>query len=167
MKLKIAKYLLQIILYKKDTRSDNLFEYGIRCLKCRYEGRKSERNIKERKGCPACAKIITSDLNSIASIHPEIIPLLLNKEDAHRYSVNTNRKINVKCHDCQNVIAVSVSKLIERGRRCPYCGGGVSRPEKFTCEYLRQAEEQTGIKFERQVSFDWAPNNLKSGIFVE
>lgn len=139
-----------------DKNGWKLKSYRYQCLQCGHVGTKLEGNMKKRTGCEVCMGVAVSKETCIAHTSPEIAKYLVDPDDGLRYSCGSEKKVRVRCPDCGNEFEVSVSKLVERGLRCQFCGDGVSVPEKYAAELLKQVETQTGKHFVRQVAFDWS-----------
>ena len=43
----------------------------------------------------------TPGVNDIATTHPEVIQFLVNKEDGHKYSHGSEKKVKIKCLNCE------------------------------------------------------------------
>lgn len=66
---------------------------------------------------------------------------------------NAKSKINVKHTVCGHEYEIIPDKFL-RGRRCPICNDGISYPEKFILNLLKQIK----IEFEYQKRFTWSKN---------
>jgi len=96
--------------------------------------------------------------NTISVTHQELIKFLVNKEDAYKYSVGSNKKIPMKCPDCGHEKQKSLDKLWKKGFGCECCGDGISFPEKFLFNVF---EQLLGNDFNTQLSektFKWCDN---------
>jgi len=101
------------------------------------------------KGCIECTKC-----NSISTTHPEIALLLINKEDAMKYSSGSGVKVLVKCPNCGYEKKMAINTLIRAGLGCIKCSDHIPYPEKFIFNML----EQINLEFKPQLSratFDW------------
>ena len=132
--------------------------YKYKCNICGYEdGWCEERYLLGGYGCSCCAsRTVVPGINDIATTDPWMIPYLVNKEDAYKYTHCSNNKIVVKCPDCGRVKYkhVKISDIYRNHSiGCP-CSDKISYPEKLMFNIL----EQLGVDFEWQLSkstFDW------------
>ena len=110
-----------------------------------------------QKGCPYCTSVkILKDYNDIATTHPEVFNVLVNKEDGYKYSINTHKKLTIKCPYCGNTMNKIPSIVYNKngGFVCNSCGDGFSYPEKYFSSFLNQL----GIDYIFQLTssdFNW------------
>lgn len=98
-------------------------------------------NIK--KGCPYCTSNKTlKGYNDIATTHPNIFNVLVNKEDGYKYSINTHNKLTIKCPYCGNIMNKVPSIIYNENGKfvCNSCGDGFSYPEKYLSNLLNQLD---------------------------
>ena len=92
---------------------------------------------------------------TIASTHPHFIKYFLNKDDAEKYSVGSNKKVPLICPDCGTIKNnVTIGSLTYDRFHCLNCSDHISFGEKFFAEFLRQLN----IDFQTQLSkttFKW------------
>ena len=142
----------------KHSNSKNHFQkaYKCRCLKDEYEFIISECDLKRGRGCPLCSnKIVINGINDISTTSPEMVKYLKHKEDAHNYTSQSNKKIDVKCPVCGFEKIVSIHSLYSNGFSCDICSDGISYPNKFAHELFRQLSNQY-LEYEYEYSPDWA-----------
>lgn len=126
-----------------------------RCLTCNYEWSVRPDNILSGYGCPVCnGGHCVPYKTDIATLSPELIPLLKDKEDAHRYAPNSNKSIDFICPNCGRDIHTSPALVRERGLPCRTCNDGISIPNKFMEQILIQAK----IEYNTECIFDWSEN---------
>lgn len=126
-----------------------------KCLKCNNEWSVAPSNILSGYGCPVCnGGHCVPYKTDIATLNPELIPLLKDKEDAHRYSPNSNKLIDFVCPYCNRSIHTSPALVRERGLPCRTCNDGISIPNKFMEQILIQAK----IEYKTEHVFDWSEN---------
>lgn len=115
--------------------------YGLKCLKCGTEIDRTTSCIKQ--SCVHC--------NSLKVQRPDLLKYLVNENDAElRYK--SNKKIKIKCPDCNNIFEKRVSHFTRDGFKCPNCSDFISYPNKFSYEFLNQL----GVKnIEHEYSPDW------------
>jgi len=110
------------------------------------------------------ATIDCHQCNSI-STYPHMLTFLVNKEDAKKYSVGSDRKILLKCPDCGYEKSKNVYDWINKGFGCPRCSDGVSYPEKFVFCFM----EQLNLLFKTQLAkttFKWC-NSYKYDFYID
>ena len=100
-------------------------------------------------------KINCTQCNSIANTHPHLIKLLVNKEDALKYSVWTRVKLLTKCPDCGYEKDISISNYINHGFGCPRCSDGIPYPEKFMLSILEQLLDKDFQVQLNKTTFKW------------
>lgn len=126
-----------------------------RCLKCNNEWSVRPDNILSGYGCPVCnGGHCVPYKTDIATLSPELIPLLKDKEDAHRYAPNSNKLIDFVCPNCGRDVHTSPALVRERGLPCRICNDGISIPNKFMEQILIQSE----IEYNTECIFDWSEN---------
>ena len=103
--------------------------------------------------CPVCMnRVIIKGINDLLTTNPELNDVIINKNEASKYSKGSNHKINVKCNFCGNIKNVSISDLSKYGLKCPKCSDGFSYPEKFIFNLLSQLK----INFKTQYNPKWS-----------
>ena len=99
-------------------------------------------------GCPFCRGLRVDQNNCVASIRPDLIKYFKNKEDSFKYTLNSSKKVQLKCPDCGYEKTTIIHDLTKRGFSCPMCGDGISYPNKFIRNMLNMLE----IAFESEWS---------------
>jgi len=97
-------------------------------------------------GCTQCRMIATT--------HPYLKKILVNKDDLLKYSAGSGAKVLARCQICGHEKEVIMHELIKRGIRCNVCSDGISYPEKYLTNMLAQLD----IIFSTQVNkltFKW------------
>lgn len=90
----------------------------------------------------------------MADKRPDLLKYFVNIEDAHKYSIGSGFKVELKCPICGNQRKMDIHSLTTQGFSCNKCGDHVSYPEKFIMSFLNQAE----ILYQYQLSkkdFKW------------
>lgn len=129
----------------------------IRHIPCGYEFSRIASSLINKRGscsCPVCDKTVTQvipNVNDLWSVAPETAKLLEDPNEGHLLRPYSNKKTNFVCPKCNIVSEQYVYHVTERGFSCPFCGDGVSYPEKFFANVLNQLH----IKFKRQYSPKW------------
>lgn len=81
------------------------------------------RTGKKPTGCPYCdGKKILKGFNDLATTNPEVVDLLLDKEDAYKYAAKSNKKVFWKCGR-GHIWEAPVSRITVQKSGCPYCSG--------------------------------------------
>lgn len=135
---------------EKSGRKKKAYKY--RCLTCGFdcgecykkgiyhaEHMITENNLKAGAGCVICSKngVVAPFINSIHALAPFVEKFLINKEDAFKYSPNSNLKLQCKCINCGKEYERECAKLTYYGVPC-VCEDGFSYPEKFMFKVLQQ-----------------------------
>lgn len=79
---------------------------------------------------------------------------LIDIEESKTIAPKTNKKIKVRCPECNKEKKIIVRNLVNQGFNCSTCSIGMSYPEKLFTSYL----EVKNIPFERQKVFDSLPH---------
>lgn len=109
-------------------------------------------NFNKGRRCPICAgKKVVKGINDIGTTHKELIPYFLNENDAYMHSNGSGKKCLFKCLECGHVKQITIHSFIKHGFSCPVCNDGISYPNKFMANLLKQIN----IKFESEYSPDW------------
>lgn len=115
--------------------------YTLKCNKCGAIYYRREGGIDKQRGCGCCClapQWCCSYTNSIAITAPWMIDLLLNKEDAYKYTKGSNIKILWKCH-CGEITERSPKDVLDiRSLNCKVCSDGLSYSEKLMGNILRK-----------------------------
>lgn len=95
----------------------------------------------------------------IIDTNPELIEYFVDKNDANKYSAQSNLKVNMICPYCGYKKVHRISDLYTYGFACPQCSDNISYPNKFMFSLLTQL----GVNFENEVSkctpgFEWVMN---------
>ena len=118
-------------------------------------------HLSEQKSISIFTKSYNNDFhckqcNSISITHPELEIFLVNKKDALKYSIHSNKKIPMVCPDCGYERERSISQLAELGLRCPICSSGYY-PEKFVFNFLEQLHKNFKTQLNKK-TFKWCEN---------
>lgn len=92
----------------------------------------------------------------IIDTHPELVEYFVNIEDTYKYSAHSGKKVEMICPICGTVKEQIIEHLTDRGFSCPVCSDGISWPEKFMYNILKQI----GITFKKEITnqtngFEW------------
>lgn len=142
---------------------DTVKGYKYICLKCKYKSEINEYNLKNGQRCGVCyGKQTLKGYNDIATTHPEFIKYFVNVEDTYKYRAGSNKKVLMKCPDCGNEKYMEVNKMVQYRFSCPACSDGISYPEKFITNVLKQLD----IDFKTQYSPEWADTRRYDFYFI-
>lgn len=107
--------------------------------------------------CAVCGGIqVCAGFNDIWTTNQELGHLLANPDDGFKYMQNSNKRADFKCptcgHICENKIINQVCKDMDV--RCPICKDGISYPNKFIFNALKQIECELDF-LEREYKPNW------------
>lgn len=92
----------------------------------------------------------------IIDTNPEMVKYSVDKDDALRYSCQSNIRTNVHCPFCGYVKDQIIANLYQYGFSCPQCSDGISYPNKLMFNILKQLK----VNFKHEVTkrmpgFEW------------
>ena len=107
----------------------------VMCNNCNYKFSKTPNTFFYRNVlCPACnkssAKCIRG-INDIWTTRPDIAKLFKNHEQGYEYKEFSEKRVEFICPDCGNISQKIIKDVSNKGLSCPYCGDGISYPNKF------------------------------------
>lgn len=153
------KEILDKIRVKKGSVTEK--GYNCKCLNCNNIIELRELYVLHNKDgkCPNCtdnSKITTIGKNDMWTTNPNLAILLENPEDGYKYMTSSNKKVNWRCPNCDNIINnKSINSINIQGLSCNLCNDNISIPEKFMANILRCLQ----INYCKEKIFDWS--NLK------
>lgn len=162
----IGDVINKSLLITSRYRKNGLRRYNYICISDGYIGSIIEGDAKRGNGCPACAgKVVIRGKTDVATTHPHIANLFWNKEEAYGCFAFSKKKVDFKCPRCGEKITNSIRVVTQFGLSCKKCGDGVSYPEKFVFNVLKQTLKLRSSvlyenDFETQKQFDWSKNVL-------
>lgn len=114
--------------------------YTCKCMKCNGEYDIWETHlIKDKSTCPYClGRKVLIGFNDLATVRPDLIKYLKNKEDSNKYTICSSKILELKCPECGFEKSMRVSKLSYKGFSCPRCSDNISYSEKFMISLLDQ-----------------------------
>lgn len=123
---------------------------------CGHEWEATSANRSRGGKCPYCSnRKLLVGYNDMWTTNPTQARLLANIEDGYRYTDSSEKRVDWKCKDCENIIKNKIINQIKNyGLSCPSCSDGISYPEKLFYNLLKQLN----IDFERQKTFSWSSN---------
>lgn len=98
------------------------------------------------------AKIVKGK-NDLWTTHPDIASMLVNPEDGYNLSAYSHKKSDFVC-PCCNTINYNrvVRNVVNRGFNCCCCSDGISYPERFVYNLLKQLD----VNFLRDTTLSWS-----------
>lgn len=98
------------------------------------------------------AKIVRGK-NDLWTTHPNIASMLVNPEDGYNLSSHSHKKSDFIC-PCCNTINYNrvVRNVVNRGFNCCCCSDGISYPERFIYNLLKQLN----VNFLRDTTLSWS-----------
>jgi len=131
----------------------------VKCLKCTGEWEPTADSLLHGHSCPFCChttKKILIGFNDMWTINSKLAKLLANKEDGYKYTQGSGKRVDFKCPNCGHIVKNKIIRDISlKGFNCPKCGDGISYPEKFMFNTLKQILNKS---FQTQLSkntFKW------------
>lgn len=140
------------IFYKKDKHP--VRTYVLKCIKDNHIFEIPEYMIKKQDElCPLCSSnVLVSGINDIATLKPELIKFLVDKNDAYKYMANTNQKLNFVCDICGEKFKSS-PRSFPISLPCG-CYSAKSYPNRFIIELFKQLNIEF-IEELRKCHFGW------------
>ena len=143
-------------IYNKMNYGNKMKWYECKCIKCGYNHFwKTEYELNTEYGCPVCTgRKVKKGINDIATTSPWMIEYFINKDDAYKYTCNSNKKLYMKCPFCgrKSDNKIIINNLHKRkGFQC-ICSDGISYPNKFIYKFVEQLNVENII---REYSPDW------------
>lgn len=108
--------------------------------------------IADGSGCPYCSnQRVWVGFNDMWTTRPDVAKLLTDPNDGYQYTSGSNQRVNFTCPDCGCISNKNIVSVSTRGMCCQMCSDGVSYPNKF----IRQVLKQCNINFIPEYSPDW------------
>lgn len=149
---------IKLIEYK-----NNKTKAKFQCLKCGGVFELKPDSFKARDGrCPCCEnKKIDNKKSSVFELYPDLVSWFVNKEDAKMYGTCSKTIVKFKCPDCGFEFEEKIRTFVKRANHCLNCKtDGISKPNKFLREVLREVESQL-----TQKDFEWSPDWAKKYLY--
>lgn len=114
-------------------------------------------------GCPLCAgHSVVAGYNDIATSRPDLVKYFKIPDDASKFTAYSNKYADLICPYCGYEKNMLIGHLSKTGFACPICGDGISYPNKF----CRQVLKQLPINNLRcEYNPDWAESYLYDNYF--
>lgn len=113
-------------------------------------------NVLKENGtrCPYCSgNKVLKGFNDLWTTHPENASCLVDKDIGYRISYSGHSRQDFICPKCGSLIEnVMVRDAIRYNLKCPCCSDGVSYPERFVSNMLRQLK----IHYKHDGKFNWS-----------
>jgi len=114
-------------------------------------------SIKHRtrgSGCPYCSKVkVSVGETDFKTTNPKEYEWIIDKNKVEGLSKYSTVKLDWKCPNCNSIIKdKTVHAVTKSGLSCSHCADGVSYPEKFMSNLLKQLN----IEFIAQYSPEWS-----------
>ena len=110
-------------------------------------------DILKGYGCPYCSgQKVLRGFNDMWTTRPDIASLLKNPEDGYVYTKASCKKVYFVCPNCGYEMYKPINYVFNKGLGCPICSDGVSYPNKFARELLKQLPVKNCVYEYRQ---DW------------
>ena len=108
--------------------------------------------LYERTGCPYCSgRYAIEGETDLLTVRPDVAKLLKDKNDGRRYTAYSNKQTMFVCPECGTEQLKTISNVCNQGLSCNACGDGISYPNKFARNLLKQI----GVK---KVEYEWGPD---------
>lgn len=143
----------KVWLYCQEKDYHNDYEgYEIRCD-----------NFYNNRRCPYCSGKKLHWKDSLAYKYPRIAKMIaedkrnnIKYEDLYKYSCNTKDKFYIKCDKCYIVSKnkKSIVNMVFQGVSCEHCSDGISIPEKFISNILKQLNISCKYQLNKS-DFEW------------
>ena len=132
-------------------------KYTIKCLTCGYKFERTETDVERGRGCPCCSgRIVIPGINDMWTTNPGLANLLADPEDGHRYTEFANQVVDWECPDCGEITRKMISVVNRIGLSCNSCGRGISYPNRFIFNLLRELN----VNFKSEKIFDWSEGRI-------
>lgn len=155
--------ILKAIPSSGDRNDFNRKSYNVKCVKDGYSYNITESSLKRGTGCPICSgRIPLVGANDLETTHPHLKKYITNNTIMQTLMANSHGKVSVTCPDCGFSKDMLITNLSRRGFACDICGDGISIPNKF----VRNILKQLNIQFIPEKSFKWS-NKKKYDVFIE
>lgn len=118
--------------------------------------------LSYKKGNVQCpceyGKRFDKDVNSIYATDKEFAKLLVNQEDALKYTVHSSEKIDFKCPQCGSIVKNKrISDTYRRGLTCRHCSDNIPFAERLMYSLLEMKTDMLdNNEFVFDKTFDWS-----------
>ena len=113
--------------------------YKYHCNKCGAELWIQENHLLRGVGCGCCTnRRAVKGINDISTTNPELIKYFVNIEDCYTHTKCSHKRVLLKCPQCGYEKEMIIHNLYKNGFSCSQCCDGISYPEKFMFNLLKQ-----------------------------
>lgn len=115
------------------------------------------------RGCPSCSGWSVTPENSLASIHPELVPFFdteKNSTTPDKVSPNSHKKLWWKC-DNRHSYQQSVGNKTRQNGGCPYCSGRYASPGNNLAELHPELAQEFNAERNGFTAYDITPGSRK------
>lgn len=143
------------IFYKND--KNPVRSYTLKCLVDGHIFEIPEYMLKkQQEPCPlCCSTVLVVGVNDIATLRPELVKFLVDKNDAYKYKANTSKLLDFACDVCGEKFQVS-PPAFPMSLPCG-CYSAESYPNRFIAELFRQLKIPFITEL-RKCHHDWCEN---------
>lgn len=128
-------------------------KYKLKCNICNYDNIIYDSYMVENKvgegsvgSCPCCnSRIVVKGINDIATTDTWMIPYLKNKEDAYKYTSQSNKKIPFICPFCLEEREERINNVYKKHKLCLKCENTNYFTETFVFNVLNQLYPKINI----------------------
>lgn len=115
-----------------------------------------DKRTSRSQNCPYCSNVrVLVGYNDMWTTNPHLAKHLLNRDDGYMYTQASDKILDWRCIECENVIKdKKIYDIYRNGLSCPSCSDGLPFTEKVVYNMLKQLEEN----FNWEKTFDWLPN---------
>lgn len=122
---------------------------NITCVRYGEAYQTTPREFKKHGRCKYCyGRYPIPGKTDLISMLPELAEKLVNPSDGFLHWKSGSPPVEWRCSDCNNIFPRTIYDIIRRGFTCPYCGDGISYPNKFMYNILKQCKSITELKRE-------------------
>lgn len=89
-------------------------------------------------------------INDMWTVRPDIAKLLKNADDGYKYTAYSSKRAYFVCPECETIHYKTISNVSNQGLACNVCGDGISYPNKFARNLLKQLK--------LNVKYEWQPD---------
>ena len=108
--------------------------------------------LYEHTGCPYCSgRYAINGETDLLTVRPDVAKLLKDENDGHRYTAYSSQKTIFVCPECGTEQLKIISNVCHQGLSCSVCSDGISYPNKFARNLLKQV----GVD---DVKYEWSPD---------
>ena len=119
---------------------ENKNVFHIHCKNCGCDFERKRGVASSYRSCPVCSgKKTVKGINDISTTAPFLMKYIVDKDFAYTHSCYSKKKTLMRCPDCGHERLASPSQFMRTKRYvCQVCSDGVSFPNKYGREVLRQ-----------------------------